>query len=251
MALRRIQPGDLAGLQALCARSAGADAAVDAAVAEVLAAVRARGDAAVRDYTERFERRTLDPARHRDGFELQAGDPVLAPALAAALQRAAARIRAFHERQRESGYAIAEGGARLELRVEPLARVGIYVPGGTAAYPSSVLMNAVPARVAGVGEIVMVSPRVSDPVLAAARLAGVDRIFEIGGAQAVAALAYGTASVPRVDKIVGPGNQWVAAAKRMVFGEVDIDSIAGPSEVLIIADDGADPRLVAADLLAQ
>ncbi len=144
-----------------------------------------------------------------------------------------------------------DGGARLELRTQPLARVGIYVPGGTARYPSSVLMTAIPAGVAGVAEVVMVTPGPSAETLCAARVAGVDRVFEIGGAQAVAALAYGTATVPRVDKIVGPGNQWVAVAKRMVFGEVDIDSVAGPSEVLIVADDGADPRWIAADLLAQ
>jgi histidinol dehydrogenase len=140
---------------------------------------------------------------------------------------------------------------RLGLRVAPLARVGLYVPGGTARYPSSVLMTAIPASVAGVGEVVMVTPGPSPETLLAARLAGVHRVFELGGAQAVAALAYGTATVPRVDKIVGPGNQWVAVAKRQVYGEVDIDSVAGPSEVLVVADDTAEPAFVAADLLAQ
>jgi histidinol dehydrogenase len=140
---------------------------------------------------------------------------------------------------------------RLGLRITPLARVGLYVPGGTARYPSSVLMTAIPAKVAGVGEVVMVTPGPSAETLLAARLAGVDRVFELGGAQAVGALAYGTATVPRVDKIVGPGNQWVAVAKRQVYGEVDIDSVAGPSEVLIIADADAPPAWIAADLLAQ
>jgi len=168
-----------------------------------------------------------------------------------AITRAAERIRAFHARQLPGDYVVEEGGSRLELRYRPLASAGIYVPGGTARYPSSVLMTAVPARVAGVGRIVMVTPGPSAETLCAARIAGVDQVFEIGGAQAVAALAYGTASVPRVDKIVGPGNQWVASAKRQVFGEVDIDSVAGPSEVLIVADDGANPAWIAADLLAQ
>ncbi len=215
--------------------------------------MRGRGDDAVRELTERFDQRAPGP----DGsYELtaeawDARAAEVAPHVRSALERAAERIRAFHDRQRPEGYVMTEGGARLELRTQPLARVGIYVPGGTARYPSSVLMTAVPARVAGVGEVVMVTPGPSPETLCAARVAGVDRVFEIGGAQAVAALAYGTATVPRVDKIVGPGNQWVAVAKRMVFGEVDIDSVAGPSEVLIVADDGADPRWIAADLLAQ
>jgi histidinol dehydrogenase len=169
----------------------------------------------------------------------------------AALQRAAARITTFHQKQLEADILQEADGIRLELRSTPLARVGIYVPGGTARYPSSVLMTAVPARVAGVDEIIMVTPGASAETLCAAQIAGVHRVFEIGGAQAVAALAYGTATVPRVDKIVGPGNQWVASAKRQVYGEVDIDSIAGPSEVLIIADDSAPAAWIAADLLAQ
>jgi histidinol dehydrogenase len=169
----------------------------------------------------------------------------------AALEQAAERVRWFHTHQREADVEVARDGIRLGLRVAPLARVGLYVPGGTARYPSSVLMTAIPAKVAGVPEVIMVTPGASAETLAAAEIAGVDRVFEIGGAQAVAALAYGTATVPRVDKIVGPGNQWVAAAKRMVFGQVDIDSVAGPSEVLIIADASAEPTWVAADLLAQ
>jgi histidinol dehydrogenase len=175
----------------------------------------------------------------------------VAPELRAALELAAQRIRAFHERQREPDIDVTLDGVRLELRVTPLARVGLYVPGGTARYPSSVLMTAIPAKVAGVGELVMVTPGASNEALLAARIAGVDRVFELGGAQAIGALAFGTRTVPRVDKIVGPGNAWVASAKRQVYGEVDIDSIAGPSEVLIIADANANPAWVAADLIAQ
>src|SRR6185503_19714979 len=209
-------------------------------------------DRAVREYTERFDRRAPDPAT--GSYELAADrwDAAAArvdPEVARALELAAARIAAFHEPQRTAGYEI-DGGA-LELRVVALDRVGIYAPGGTARYPSSVLMAAVPARLAGVREIVLATPGASPETLLAARLGGVHRVFEIGGAQAIAALAHGTESVPRVDKIVGPGNAYVAAAKRIVFGDVGIDSIAGPSEVLVIADDSADPRLVAADLLAQ
>ena len=169
----------------------------------------------------------------------------------AAIERAAQRVRTFHERERYASYEISEDGMRVGSRVDPLGRIGIYVPGGKARYPSTVIMTAVPARVAGVREIVMTTPGPSPETLAAARLAGVDRVFLIGGAQAIAAMAYGTESVPRVDKIVGPGNAYVAAAKRLVFGDVGIDSIAGPTEVVIAADDGVDPRWIAADLLAQ
>ena len=160
-----------------------------------------------------------------------------APRCERAIERAADRIARFHAPQRIDGYRFEEGGVRLELRVQPLERVGLYVPGGTARYPSSVLMTAVPARVAGVREIVMVTPGPSPETLFAARVAGVHRVFVIGGAQAVAALAFGTETVPRVDKIVGPGNAWVAEAKRQLFGEVDIDAVAGPSEILVIADE--------------
>jgi histidinol dehydrogenase len=225
---------------------------VEAQVAAIVHAVRTRGDDAVREYTERFDRRSPVAGSYelaRDEWERRAA--TVAQSVIAALEHAAARLRWFHGHQREADVDVRQGGVRLGLRVTPLARVGLYVPGGTALYPSSVLMTAVPAKVAGVGEVVMVTPGASAETLAAARLAGVDRVFEIGGAQAVAALAYGTATVPRVDKIVGPGNQWVAAAKRLVFGQVDIDSVAGPSEVLIIADEHADPVWVAADLIAQ
>jgi histidinol dehydrogenase len=204
----------------------------------------------VRALTVRFENRQLGDlelprARWR---ELAAQT---APAVRAALEHAARRIRAFHQRERYPSFEIVEGGLRVGLRVAPLARVGLYVPGGTALYPSTVLMTAVPARVAGVGEIVMTTPGPSPETLAAAEIAGVDRVFVVGGAQAVAALAYGTESIPRVDKIMGPGNAYVAAAKRLVFGDVGIDSVAGPTEVVVAADDSVDPAWVAADLLAQ
>ena len=248
-ALRVFQAGDEAA-ERLLQRLSVVAPEVEAQARAIVDDVRRRGDAAVREHTERFERRrpeTFDVPAERWEREADLVDPEVADAL----ERAAARIRAFHEHQREPGYTVDEDGVRLTLRVDPLARVGLYVPGGTARYPSSVLMTAIPARVAGVGELVMVTPGASAEALLAARLAGVDRVLEVGGAQAVAALAYGTASIPRVDKIVGPGNAWVAAAKKIVFGDVDIDLVAGPSEVLLIADDTADPRFVAADLLAQ
>jgi len=223
---------------------------VERDVRAIVEDVRTRGDAAVREYTERFEKRTLATFElPRDEWERQAA--TVAPEVKRAIERAEERIARFHAPQRVEGYRFEEGGARLELRVQPLARVGLYVPGGSARYPSSVLMTAVPARIAGVREIVMVTPGPSAETLLAAKVAGVHRVFVIGGAQAVAALAYGTATVPRVDKIVGPGNAWVAEAKRQLFGQVDIDAVAGPSEILVIADEGADPKLVAADLLSQ
>jgi histidinol dehydrogenase len=237
---------------ALLDRSTRMAEGVDDAVAAIIADVRGRRDAAVAEYTRRFDNREPIGGSYelsRERWDERAA--AVAPALRAALELAAQRIRAFHERQREPDVDMDLGGVRLELRVTPLARVGLYVPGGTARYPSSVLMTAIPAKVAGVREVVMVTPGASDEALLAARIAGVDRVFELGGAQAVAALAFGTETVPRVDKIVGPGNAWVASAKRQVYGEVDIDSIAGPSEVLIIADGDADPRWVAADLIAQ
>ena len=228
---------------------------IDAQVAQILADVRARRDAAVADYTRRFDRREPHDAA-TGSYELPrsawdaAAERVAAP-IQRALEIAAQRIRAFHERVIDPGVQVDLDGVRLELRVAPLARVGLYVPGGTARYPSSVLMTAIPAKVAGVREVVMVTPGASAETLLAARLAGVDRVFELGGAQAIGALAYGTPTVPRVDQIVGPGNAWVASAKRQVYGEVDIDSIAGPSEVLIIGDAEAPAAWIAADLLAQ
>ncbi|HVK73612.1 MAG TPA: histidinol dehydrogenase [Kofleriaceae bacterium] len=249
--LRTLRPED-AAFAALLDRSTTFAPDVERAVHAIVEAVRTRGDDAVREYTERFDRRSPTAGSYeiaRDAWRGRAG--AVSAEVRRALEHAAERIRWFHEHQRADDLEVARGGVRLGLRVSALARVGLYVPGGTARYPSSVLMTAIPAKVAGVAEVVMVTPGASAETLAAAEIAGVDRVFEIGGAQAVAALAYGTATVPRVDKIVGPGNQWVAAAKRIVFGQVDIDSVAGPSEVLIIADDTADPAWVAADLLAQ
>lgn len=243
----------LADAERLLDRSTNFADGVDHKVRAILDDVRRRGDEAVAEYTRTFDGRS---PRDDGSYELPAAEwhrrAAAVPAkVMAALELAAARIRAFHEAQRTTDLEVSSEGIRLGLRCRPLARVGIYVPGGTARYPSSVLMTAVPAKVAGVPEVVMVTPGPSAETLAAARIAGVDRIFELGGAQAVGALAYGTATVPRVDKIVGPGNQWVASAKRQVYGEVDIDSVAGPSEVLILADDFAPPAWVAADLLAQ
>jgi len=238
---------------ALLDRSTRMAGGVDEQVAAILADVRARGDAAVIDYTRQFDAR--EPGSH-GSYELERARWVqlavtVGREIREALELAAGRIRTAHERQREASVAFPLDGVQLELRVTPLARVGLYVPGGTARYPSSVLMTAIPAKVAGVAEVVMVTPGASPETLLAAHLAGVDRVFELGGAQAIAALAYGTATVPRVDKIVGPGNAWVASAKRQVYGEVDIDSVAGPSEVLIIADTAARPSWIAADLIAQ
>jgi histidinol dehydrogenase len=227
-------------------------ARVEPAVREILEAVRQGGDRALATLVERFEQRR--PARFfvRDygGAEALAGLP---SAVRDALERAAERVRRYHERQREGlfGFEYEEDGVRLGSRVLPIERVGVYVPGGKARYPSSVLMSAIPAAVAGVKEIIVASPDTSAEVRAACHLAGVHALLDAGGAQAIAALAYGTESVPQVSKIVGPGNIYVAAAKRLVFGEVSIDSIAGPSEILVVADESADAEIIAADLLSQ
>ncbi len=226
-------------------------------VQKILADVRGRGDVALCEYTERFDRLKLDAAALEvTQAEIQQALAEIDDETLGRLKLAADRIAAFHGKQKEKTWlAEDEPDIKLGQMVTPLDRVGIYVPGGKAAYPSSVLMNAVPAKVAGVGEIIMVVPMpdgvVNSYVLAAAHVAGVDRIFKIGGAQAVAALAYGTATVPRVDKITGPGNIYVATAKRLVFGTVDIDMIAGPSEILVINDGTGEPAHVAADLLSQ
>ncbi len=230
---------------------------VDSAVAAIIADVKARGDAAVLELTARFDRLQLDAAGLAiSKAEVDAACAQVDAGQLAALRVAAERIEAFHARQRPlDDHFIDAAGVRLGLRWTPVDAVGLYVPGGTATYPSSVLMNAMPARVAGVGRIVMVVPtpdgRLNPLVLAAARLAGVTEIYRVGGAQAVAALAFGTATIAPVDKIVGPGNAWVAAAKRQVFGTVGIDSIAGPSEILVVADKANDPAWIAADLLSQ
>ena len=254
MKLRRLATrarGFDAKLVALTRYDAAQDPAVQSTVRRILAAVRARGDAAVRKYTKQFDGITLE------GFEVskarfeEAMQSVPREQLDA-LRAAHGRIRAFHEKQLQQSWEYTDAdGTRLGQRLTPLERVGLYVPGGKAAYPSSVLMNAVPARVAGVRELVMVSPNPNPLVLAAAALAGVDRVLAIGGAQAVAALAYGTESVPRVDKIVGPGNVYVAEAKRQVFGQVGIDMLAGPSEILVIADGSVPADWVAMDLFSQ
>ncbi|MDM0045416.1 histidinol dehydrogenase [Variovorax dokdonensis] len=241
--------------------SADTDAAIEQRVAEILADVQSRGDEAVMAYTARFDR--LDAknmqALELGADELRAAFESLPPAQRSALENAAQRVRSYHEAQKKAcgeswSYRDADGSL-LGQKVTPLDRVGIYVPGGKAAYPSSVLMNAIPAHVAGVSEIIMVVPTPGGErnplVLAAAHVAGVSRAFTIGGAQAIGALAYGTATVPAVDKITGPGNAYVAAAKRRVFGTVGIDMIAGPSEILVLADGTTPPDWVAMDLFSQ
>ena len=245
-------------LAALLAYEPGQDRDIEAAVAGIIADVRARGDAAVLEYTRRFDRLALDDAAQLElpPAELQAAADALPPAQRQALETAAARIRAYHQHQLASSWSYPEpDGTRLGQQLSAIDRVGLYVPGGKAAYPSSVLMNAIPAKVAGVRELVMVVPTPDGVrnamVLAAACIAGVDRVFTIGGAQAVAALAWGTATVPAVDKIVGPGNAYVAEAKRRVFGQVGIDMIAGPSEILVLCDGSVDPDWIAMDLFSQ
>jgi histidinol dehydrogenase len=261
LTMRRLDaadPGFDRSLETLIAFESAQDAGVDATVAAIIADVRARGDLAVLAYTRQFDRldATSVGALEISNVDMARAYADLPVAPRAALTEAARRVRAFHERQKSAGWSFAEAdGTELGQRVTPLDRVGIYVPGGKAAYPSSVLMNAIPATVAGVREIIMVVPTpdgVRNPlVLAAAHLAGVTRAFTIGGAQAVAALAYGTATVPAVDKICGPGNAYVAAAKRRVFGAVGIDMVAGVSEILIVADSTANPDWIAADLFSQ
>jgi histidinol dehydrogenase len=247
-----------ATLDALLAFESETDDGIERTVAEVLSNVKKQGDAAVLEYTRRFDR--LDAASmsalELPKAELKAAFDGLPEAQKKALEAAAARVTSYHERQKAESWEYTEAnGTKLGQKVTPLDRVGLYVPGGKAAYPSSVLMNALPAKVAGVGELIMVVPtpggEKNQLVLAAAHLVGVDRVFTIGGAQAVAALAYGTETIPQVDKIVGPGNAYVASAKRRVFGTVGIDMVAGPSEVLVIADASANPDWVAMDLFAQ
>jgi histidinol dehydrogenase len=237
-------------LRRLSSRGAEDLAAIEPAVREIIANVRTNGTEAIRSYVERFEHRQPGPLVLRS-FDGAAALARLDPSLREALERAAARIARYHEHQRDAGFRYEEEGVVLGLRVRPLARVGVYAPGGKARYPSSVLMTAIPARVAGVKDIVLATPAPDDTLLAAAHLAGVTSILDAGGAQAIAALAYGTNDLPRVDKIVGPGNIWVTCAKRLVFGDVDIDGLAGPSEILVLADDAANPSFVAADLLSQ
>lgn len=246
-----------AELASLLARQAGSTARVDMIVRDIIADIRANGDAALLRYTQQFDR--FDASGSTlvlSSQEIESAAATVPAATMASLELAAARIEGFHRRQVPRDDLYEDGvGATLGLRWTPIDAVGLYVPGGQAAYPSSVLMNAIPARLAGVRRLVMVSPtpdgRTNPLVLAAARLAGIDEVYRIGGAQAVAALAFGTAGLRPVDKIVGPGNAFVAEAKRQVFGHVGIDSIAGPSEVVIIADAANNPEWIAADLLAQ
>ncbi|HIQ78081.1 MAG TPA: histidinol dehydrogenase [Candidatus Scatomorpha intestinavium] len=251
--IKIMKRGEVSESELFARKVSGADVA--GTVAEIIADVRQNGDAALRKYNEKFDKCTCG--------SLEVSEEEFAAAMAAVpaeylrvLERSAGNIREYHLRQVRHDYIVtAEDGSVLGQRVLPMARVGLYVPGGTAAYPSSVLMNCIPAKIAGVGEIVMTTPasggEVSPAILAAAKVAGVDRVFKVGGAQAVAALAYGTESVPRVDKIVGPGNAFVAEAKRQVYGQVAIDMIAGPSEILIVSDGKTNAKWLAADMLSQ
>ena len=241
--------------QQILNRDLQAEPGVEEAVDAIIAEVRARGDAALRDYALKFDGAAPDRLEVTAG-EMDAALAAVDPALIETMRQAAANIEAFHRRQLHDDFVLTEqDGVVLGQRWTPVRRAGVYVPGGTAAYPSTVLMDVIPAKVAGVPEIYMVTPggregKVAPAILAAAHVAGVTRIFKTGGAQAVAALAYGTETIPPVDKIVGPGNIYVATAKRRVYGRVGIDMIAGPSEILVLADGGCDPAWVAADLLS-
>ena len=229
---------------------------VSAIVKDIIENVRKNGDKAVREYTIKFDGKAPESVEVTRE-EIEAAAAQCDPAFIETLKKAAANIRDFHERQKQQSWLnTKENGVIMGQRIRGLAKVGLYVPGGTAAYPSSVLMNAIPAKIAGVRELIMVTPPLKDgrpnpDIMAAAAIAGVDRAFLVGGAQAVAALAYGTDTIPKVDKIVGPGNIFVATAKKLLYGVVDIDMIAGPSEILVLADESADPKFLAADLMSQ
>ncbi len=229
---------------------------VEDVVADIIANVRKNGDAALFEYSEKFDKAKLSALAVSEE-EIEEALTLVEPEFLEVLKKAAARIRKFHEKQKRNSFIINdEPGILMGQKVIPVDKAGIYVPGGTAAYPSTVLMDSIPAKIAGVPEVVMVTPpnregKVNPAVLAAARVAGIDRIFKVGGAQAIAALAYGTESIPKVDKIVGPGNAFVAEAKKQVFGRVSIDMIAGPSEILVVSDGKSNPAVVAADLLSQ
>ena len=261
MKIRRLSTQDKsfdADLKALLAFETAQDDSIDVVVAAILKDVKARGDAAVLEYTNRFDKTNASSLTELEvsQVELQAALYGLPTNQRAALQSAADRVRSYHEKQVMQSWSYTEpDGTLLGQQVTPLDRVGLYVPGGKAAYPSSVLMNAIPAKVAGVGELIMVVPTPNGEknalVLAAAAIAGVDRVFCIGGAQAVGALAYGTQTIPQVDKVTGPGNAYVAAAKRRVFGVVGIDMVAGPSEILVICDGKTNPDWIAMDLFSQ
>ena len=253
--IRRYKLSEIPLEQILC-RDIREEKNVDAIVDDIIADVRANGDAALKKYAEKFDRAKLERLEVLPE-EIDAAYARVDARFIETLELARDNIREFHRHQLHENFVITgKNGTVMGQRYQPIEKVGLYVPGGTASYPSTVLMDAIPAKIAGVKELVMVTPpapdgSVPDAILAAAKVAGVDRIFKMGGAQAVAALAYGTKSVPQVDKIVGPGNIFVATAKRKVFGRVAIDMIAGPSEILVLADDGCDARCVAADLLSQ
>jgi histidinol dehydrogenase len=261
VAIKRLSSADAefkTQLARLTAFEGAQDETIDAAVAAICQDVKQRGDAAVIDYTARFDRLEAKSmaALELSQSELKSALAAISPAQRDALEQAAARIRVYHEKQKASSWQYTEAdGTVLGQQVTALDRVGLYVPGGKAAYPSSLLMNVIPAKVAGVGELIMTSPTPNGErnalVLAAAAISGVDRVFTIGGAQAVAAMAYGTKTIPQVDKICGPGNAYVAAAKRRVFGVVGIDMVAGPSEILVICDGKTDPDWIAMDLFSQ
>ena len=229
---------------------------VEGAVTEILAQVAARGDEALREYTLRFDKADLTDLEVTEA-EIDEAFAAVEPEFVEILRQAAANIRAFHEKQRRNSFVVVDQpGVVLGQKIVPIQRVGLYVPGGTAAYPSTVLMDSIPAKIAGCPQLVMVTPpgadgKVNPVILAAAKIAGVDRIFKVGGAQAVAGLAFGTETLPKVDKIVGPGNAYVAEAKKQVFGRVAIDMIAGPSEILVVADGSCNAKVVAADMLSQ
>ena len=252
--IRIMKYGEVANSEVFARSIPGVDVA--GVVSAIIEDVRNNGDAALKAYCEKFDKVSLD------GLEVSSGEfdealGLVEPEFLEVLQTAAANIRAFHEKQVRQSFIMTElGGVVMGQKITPLDRVGLYVPGGTAAYPSTVLMDAIPAKIAGCGELVITTPpgrdgKVNPAILSAAKVAGVDRVFKVGGAQAVAALAYGTETIPAVDKIVGPGNAFVAEAKKQVFGRVAIDMIAGPSEIMIVADGKSNPRHIAADLLSQ
>ena len=239
-------------------RSPSTFGAQEATVRSIIEDIKARGDEAVFEYTKKFDRAEITGSNFQvTEEEIRASYKEVPPELLDVVRKALVNIRAFHEKQKQNSWiTTTEKGTILGQKITPMQRVGVYVPGGKAAYPSSVLMNIVPAKVAGVEEVIMTTPcnaegKVNPVVLVAANEAGADRIFKVGGAQAIAALAFGTESIPKVDKIVGPGNIFVALAKKAVYGNVSIDSVAGPSEILVLADETANPRYVAADLLSQ
>jgi histidinol dehydrogenase len=253
--IRRLTVPPFDSLESLLPRYGGADGETRQAVAHIVEDVAARGDTAVRENTLLWDGVDLSPsAWELDPSTWQAALERIAPQLRDALSRAVRQVSEYHQRQRDAGFHLSDpDGSVVGMKVTPLDRVGLYIPGGKASYPSSVIMNAVPALVAGVQEIIAVVPPsgVTDAVLAACALSGVTRVFQVGGAQAIAALAFGTPTIPRVDKIVGPGNRWVAEAKRQVVGRVGIDMVAGPTELVIVADSTARPDRVATDMIAQ